>query len=121
MFPYIPNYFFIAGAASLLGIIWGLLLCGAPCGCIATSKTISFLMIGIILLDLSSIFIWIIGTSTLVIGSHGKGFVCSSLYDYPKFEVLGLMIDPKGFLYEKGALEEFGTVKDPIHISEVLK
>lgn len=78
-------------------------------------------MTGITLSCILSIFIYAMGTIALVVGSHGKGFLCSPLYDYPRFEILGLIIDPYGLFYDKGALEEFGTPKDPLQIAEVLK
>lgn len=107
--------------SSLLAIIWGILLCGAPCGCVATNKTISFLMAGVILSCFLALIVWAMGAIALIIGAHGKGLLCAPLYDYPNFQVLGILLNAHGFLYEKGAFQEFGAKDDTLRVSEVLK
>lgn len=113
--------YFFAGISSILAVIWGLILCGAPCGCNATSRTISILITGIFLSCIMGLVVWSMGVAALFIGAHGKGLLCGPLYDYPKFDVLSTLLDSDGIIYKKGVLEDFGSVNDTLKIAEVLK
>lgn len=47
--------------AGLVFLIWGVLICAAPCGCPVTTKTIFLLKTGIGLSCFASILLWIVG------------------------------------------------------------
>ncbi|CAG9823840.1 unnamed protein product, partial [Phaedon cochleariae] len=106
---------------SIMSLIWGLLLCGAPCGCGVTSRTIPFLTSGVALSCIACLLAWGLGSLALLIAGHGQTMICDPLDDYPGYDVLGEFVDAKGILYTEGLLEDFVDENDTIRIAEVLK
>ncbi|XP_074027716.1 prominin isoform X2 [Leptinotarsa decemlineata] len=111
----------VLGLASVLFIIWGLLLCGAPCGCGLTSRTIPLLLAGVSLSCLTCLFVWGVGSLSLLIAGHGQCMICDPVYDHPRYEVLGKLLDSGGILYDDGLLEEFAAGNDTVEVGDVLK
>lgn len=118
-FFYCPNL--STGVTSGVALTWGLLLCGAPCGCKVTIRTISVLKAGVMVSSIVCLLVWTIGTMALIIGAHGKKLLCTTLYDYPKFEALSTLLDARGVLYKNGILDDFGTKNNSVKIAQVLK
>ncbi|CAH1126017.1 unnamed protein product [Ceutorhynchus assimilis] len=111
----------ILAIGALVLIIWSFLICGAPCGCDVTSKTIPLLILGISLSCLISPIIWALGTVTLLLGGHGRSFICHPLYDHPNYGILGEFLDRGGILYEEPEFFfDFSSENDSVKIANVL-
>lgn len=88
----------------LIFFVWGLLMCGAPCGCDPTAKTIPFLLTGLGLTCALSLILWTFGTVAFILGGHGETLICQPLYDQPKYTVLGDLLNAGGILYQDEGL-----------------
>lgn len=108
----------------MLSVVWGLLLCGAPCGCGLTSRTVPLLLSGVSLAALMCLFLWSLGTGALLFGGHGQCLLCQPFYNRPRYEVFGLLLDSGGVLYEDGGVfREFlpANASDDVRVQDVLK
>lgn len=105
-----------------MALTWGLLVCGAPCGCGVTSKTVPLLISGITLSCLLCTVIWALGSLSLLSGGHGYYLICQPLYDYPHYETLTELLDQGGIFYgDNGIFYPFGSQNDTIKVASVIK
>ncbi|XP_076275431.1 prominin isoform X3 [Rhynchophorus ferrugineus] len=112
----------ILGIMVIVSLTWGLLICGAPCGCGLTSKTIPLLLSGVGLSCCVSFILWCLGTTALILGGHGKTLICRPLYDPPNYRILGDLLDDNGVLYPRyGLLHTLETRNSTIFMSDVLR
>ncbi|KAG5884954.1 hypothetical protein JTB14_026552 [Gonioctena quinquepunctata] len=111
----------VLGLVSILCLTWGLLLCGAPCGCGLTSRTIPLLLSGVSVSCIICLLAWGAGSLSLLIAGHAQSVICDPLYDHPHYGVLGKLLDSGGILYEDGLLEEFAVGNDTVRVADVLK
>ncbi|XP_018569724.1 prominin-2, partial [Anoplophora glabripennis] len=112
----------VLGVAAVLSLIWGLLLCGAPCGCGLTSRTIPFLLAGLGVSCVACLAVWGLGTLALVVGGHGEALVCRTLYEKPHFEMLSDLVDPGGvFFGNEGVFGMFRKGNDSVNVTDVLR
>lgn len=79
------------------------------------------LKFGVFLPCLISVIVWAMATGSLFVAGHGKGLLCTPLYEYPTFGALSSLFDAGGPIYNNGLLKDFGTVNDSVKVSEVLK
>ncbi|XP_049820384.1 prominin-1 isoform X2 [Aethina tumida] len=92
----------VLGVATILTIVWGLLLCGAPCGCGVTARTIPLLLSGVALASATGLLVWALGTLTFILGGHGETLLCRPLYDQPHYGTLTDLLDSGGILHTNG-------------------
>ncbi|XP_066156277.1 uncharacterized protein prom isoform X2 [Euwallacea fornicatus] len=112
----------ILGTAAVISLAWGLLLCGAPCGCKLTSKNACYLKSGVALCCFGCLLVCAIGTISLVIGGHGNTLLCRPLYDHPHYNIGSKFLDAEGLLYPKaGFFQALSNENGSIKIAEVLK
>ncbi|KAJ8939546.1 hypothetical protein NQ318_011330 [Aromia moschata] len=116
-----PAVTLTGGITTLLSLTWGLLLCGAPCGCGLTSKTIPLLLAGVGLSCLICVLAWALGTLSLLAGGHGTSLICQPLHGHPGYKTLAELLDSGGILYgEQGFFRTVIGGNDTINIGEVL-
>ncbi|XP_050296756.1 prominin-2 isoform X2 [Anthonomus grandis grandis] len=101
--------------SAIVFLTLGIMFCAAPCGCGVTSKTIPLLLLGITLSCLLLLFIWALGTASLLMGGHGQSIICNSLYDHPRYKILGEFLD------QDGIFQYFSNENDSIYTTNVLK
>ncbi|XP_060535585.1 prominin-1 [Cylas formicarius] len=110
------------GVAVTLSIIWGLFLCGAPCGCGFVSKTVTVLKCGLTLASTSCLLMWLLGSLSLLIGSNSQLLVCLPFYDHPRYNSLSQLYDAGGVFYpESGLFGRFIKGSDDLQVANVLK
>lgn len=98
-----PVFFLVASLLMLL--IWVLMITGAVCihtNC--SNKIFPLLITLIVLICISSMFLWILSSVVLLAGGNGQILLCKPLYDDPNFASLTLMLDNPGMMYKKGGL-----------------
>ncbi|KAJ8922086.1 hypothetical protein NQ315_008727 [Exocentrus adspersus] len=112
----------VLGIALLLALTWGLLLCGAPCGCGLTSRTVAFLLAGLGLSCVACIAVWVLGSVALLAGGHGESLLCRPLYDKPHYKRLAELVKVEGELFgDGGVFQLFQKGNDSLNVAEVLK
>ncbi|XP_057652213.1 prominin-1 isoform X2 [Diorhabda carinulata] len=111
----------ILGVTFSISVVWGVILCGAPCGCGVTSKTTTFLITGVGISSFAVLLTWAMGSFSALIGGHIKCLICNPLYDSPNYTVLGKLFDTEGILYKKSIFEDFTDNNDTIEVNNVLK
>ncbi|XP_015840878.1 prominin-1 isoform X2 [Tribolium castaneum] len=105
----------VLGISTMVALVWGILLCGAPCGS-TTSRSVPLLVSGVIFTSLICLLVWGLGISSFLLGSHGQCLLCHPLYDH---KTLGLVLNRGGILKE-GLLKALQP-NDSLHIEDVLK
>ncbi|XP_050514518.1 prominin-1 isoform X4 [Diabrotica virgifera virgifera] len=116
------RWIIVLGISSSMFVVWGLLLCGAPCGCGITSRTVPFLFAGIGISCFVVIFIWALGSFSVFIGGHSQSFVCNTMYDAPDYNVLGELFDSDGVIFKEGLFSEFSSKEnDTLHVADAIK
>ncbi|CAH0552997.1 unnamed protein product [Brassicogethes aeneus] len=105
----------------ILTLLWGLLLCGAPCGCGLNSRTIPLLLSGIFLCAIAVLPVWILGTAAFLLGGHGENLVCRPLYDQHQYNILGKLLDANGMLYPEGGFFEDFKGNESLKVKNVLR
>ncbi|CAG9864095.1 unnamed protein product [Phyllotreta striolata] len=111
----------VLAITSFAALSWSIVLCGAPCGCGATSRTITLLLSGTIIASLTSLFVWALGSLSALLGGHGQAFLCNPLHEAPSYETLSELFDSGGAIYEDGIFGEFSYGNNTVPLSAVLK
>ncbi|XP_044259309.1 prominin-1 isoform X2 [Tribolium madens] len=109
----------VLGISTMVALVWGILLCGAPCGNTTTSRTIPLLVSGVIFTTLICFVIWGMGISAFLLGTHGQCLLCHPLYDEPQYKTLSLVLNQGGILKE-GVFKALQP-NYSLHIEDVLK
>ncbi|XP_030751717.1 prominin-2 [Sitophilus oryzae] len=116
------RWLIVLGVTAVVALTWGVLICGAPCGCGLTTKTIPLFHSGVGLSCCVCVILWALGTISLLIGGHSKAFLCNPLYQSPYFETLSELLDANGVLYgEDGFFETISTKNGTVLVAEVLR
>ncbi|GJQ86298.1 putative nuclear envelope reassembly [Trypoxylus dichotomus] len=114
------RYLSVLAICFLTFLAWVLYLCGSPCCCRYTKKTIFYLKLGIFITCILSITLWLYGSITFLLGGHGQTIICNPLYE-DDFITLSNILDRDGLIFEEGYFTHVLKSNESLKTEEILR
>ncbi|KAK9685771.1 Prominin [Popillia japonica] len=114
------RYLSVVAVSFLTFLAWVSYLCGSPCCCHYTRKTILYLKLGIFLTCFLTIALWVLGSISFLLGGHAQIIICNPLYQ-DRFIILSKILDENGLISKQGFFRDILKSNQSLKIEDILR